>query len=453
MSRWATFCAERNLETVRRVVASLDEGGWLDVAPSAEGLRGLVAASRPGELGVVVGPVEDGVSDINLAAALANDGNARCVVLARSDVSGSLRSRAARAGIDLVVDLAEVREGVGGGVPPAMGDGGRSAGEPLPEPVGEDAGSAPEVQGRPVADVGSGVASLGPVYAGVTSAQATPEPSGRAPVLVLSSGRGGAGKTTVASAFAATAARWGMHVCLVDLDLSFGNAYAAFGLSGAPDLAALVQAGQGVTPDLLAGLCVAAAPGVSLCGPCAQPETAELAVPRAGELVACASGAFDLVVVDTSTTYTDAVAQAAQGADRLVLVGDCRASSISSLARLGGLAVRLGVARTRIARLENRVDPRERVNLALARAEVGLEAARVYRVAEGGGEVADLLAAGRVTELVEPGYPFADSVATTLAQLLAELGRLPGHDEADRALHDVGGRRRCGLFGLRREAR
>lgn len=453
MSRWVAFCAEGDLDAVKRVVASLDEAGRLDVAPSADALRGLVAAGRPGELGVVVGPVEDGVSDINLAAALANDGNARCVVLARNDVSGSLRSRAARAGIDLVVDLVEVGNGAGGGVPPAMGDGGRSAGAPLPRPASEGAGPASTGRGRAVAGAGHGETAKGSARADTTSGQTASEISGRAPVLVLSSGRGGTGKTAVAAAFAATAARWGMRVCLVDLDLSFGNAYAAFGLSGVPDLATLAQAERGVTPDLLAGLCVAAAPGVSLCGPCARPETAELAMPRVGELIACASGVFDLVVVDTSTTYTDAVAQAAQGADRLVLVADSRAGSISSLARLGSLAVRLGVARTRIARLENHVDPRERANYALARAEVGLEAARVYRVVEGGGEVADLLAAGRVAELVEPGYPFAGSVATALAQLLAELGRLPGHDEAERALHDAGGRRRHGFLGLRREAR
>lgn len=452
MSRWVTFCAEKDLGAVRSVVGSLDAAGTLDAVTGANELRAVVAATRPGEVGAVVGSVAEGVSDINLAAALVNDGNARCVVLVCRKASGSLRSRARRAGIDLVVDLEDVGRGVGKHAeertPSPPGDGGRLAGGASPASRGPGLTEGPLVGAAQPAAVGSDGRGAAPPEPACVA-----EGDDHAPVLVLSSGRGGTGKTTLAACLAATAARWGLRVCLVDLDLSFGNAYAAFGLSGTPDLALLARAKQGAVPGLLGRLCVAAAPGVSLCGPCARPETAELAAPRAGELIACASRETDLVVVDTSTTYTDAVAQAAQVADRLILVGDGRSGSVASLARLSGLAVRLGVARTRIARLENHVDPRDRVNFALARAEVGLEAARVYRVSEGGGEVRDLVAAGRVLELVEPGYPFADSVATTLAQLLAELGRIPEHDEAQRALKDAGARRHRGIFGLRREAR
>ncbi len=48
------------------------------------------------------------VSDINLTASIVKDGNARCVVLVRSGASGSLRSRAAKAGVDLVIDPMEL---------------------------------------------------------------------------------------------------------------------------------------------------------------------------------------------------------------------------------------------------------------------------------------------------------------------------------------------------------
>ena len=91
--------------------------------------------------------------------------------------------------------------------------------------------------------------------------------------------------------------------------------------------------------------------------------------------------------------------------------------------------------------------------LALGRAEVGLETARVFRALEGGYETEDLLASGRALDLAESGSPFSDSVATALAQILEELGSLPEEERARRAVRGVAARRRLGLFGMRREAR
>lgn len=407
MSAWATYCSESYRGIVGRAIRSVDPTAVVETASSADELRRMSEAAAPGELGFVVGPVLSGVSDVNLAAAIANGGNARCVVLACDGATGSLRSRAARAGIDLVVDLSEAG--------PAR-DGDRRA---------ERAGGAP-------------------------SAVGATDDSGAAATLVFCSGRGGAGKTTLACGTAVVAARWGLRTCLLDLDLSCGNAYAGFGLPGGGDLAALDA--DEVSPEALARLAVSAAPGVSLLGPCGRPELAELVSPRVGAVLSWARGGHDLVVVDTSTTFTDAVAQAVQLADRLVLVTDGRAGSIGSLARMSGLAVRLGVARARIARLENRSDPRGRGTVAPARSEVGLEAARAYRVVDGGDEVDELFSAGRVGELCEAGYPFPDSLSATLAQLLAELGRLPDCAEARRAYESPRQPRRWALFGSRREA-
>lgn len=403
MSEWVAYCSADYRELVRRAVGLLDPEGSLTVARSADALRRVSLASEPGEVGIVVGPVDEGVSDVNLAAAIADDGNVRCVVLACESTTGSLRSRAARAGIDRVMDLSEM---------------------------------GAEKRDRAVAS---------------EIAQPVQREGSDAPVLVFCSGRGGVGKTTVASSSAVIAARWGLRTCLIDFDLSCGNAYSGFGLPRGSDLAVL--SGGAPAPEVLARSVLSAAPGVSLMGPCDRPEMAEAVAPHAGEVLEWAEREFDLVVVDASTTFTDSVAQAVQHADRLVLVSDGRAGSVSSLARMSGLAVRLGVARARIARLQNRADPRARAEVAEARSEVGLEAARVYRVVDGGGEVEELLSSGRVGELCEPGYPYADSVASMLAQLLAELGRLPDLEEARRAYEAPRARRKWGLLGPRREAR
>ena len=242
-----------------------------------------------------------------------------------------------------------------------------------------------------------------------------------------------------------------MRVCAIDLDLSCGNLYSCFGLGNGVDLARVVgQAGGESMSRELPG--VPADPGVQVLGPCELPEAAELVAPYAGELLSHASVEFDLVLVDTSACFTDAVAQAAQLADRLVLVCDGRPGATSSLARTSGLAARLGVERTRMVRLENGVSPRARRDEVRAPAGEGLEAARTQRVLDGGTEVPDLLGSGQVCELVGSASPFAESVATLVAQILSELGGLPECEEAERALSGAAPRRRS-LFGGRWGAR
>ena len=272
------------------------------------------------------------------------------------------------------------------------------------------------------------------------ASEPTGDVAGRAPVIVVCSGRGGVGKTAVAAVAAARAAGWGMRVCALDLDLSCGNLYSCFGLPRGSDLARLADA-PAVTPELLGHLCVPVTAELDVVGPCERPESSELAMAGTGELVRMLALERDLVVVDTSTTFTDAVAQVAQLADRLLVVSD------------GGPATTAALARTRVARLDNRANPRERTNFLLGRAEVGLEAARVFRTFEGGAEVRDLLAEGRALELAELDSPFSESVGAVVAQVLAELGRLPGCDEAERLAGESTTRRRPGIFGRRREVR
>ena len=74
----------------------------------------------------MVGATGERVSEINLAAAVAKDGRARFVGIAKRGASGSFRSRAARAGVGLVVDLNDVGDetpaaDVGGEAPAALG--------------------------------------------------------------------------------------------------------------------------------------------------------------------------------------------------------------------------------------------------------------------------------------------------------------------------------------------
>lgn len=252
------------------------------------------------------------------------------------------------------------------------------------------------------------------------------------PVVVFVSGRGGVGKTTVAALWGATASSWGMRVALLDLDLAFGNLAALLGAEEPQDLASLADDELTVKAVELCGARLSERLGVW--GPCRRPERAELVQPHVSDIIAALTQGHDLVLVDTSAAWSDAVAEAAQLADRLVIVSDERPGAIPALARCGELAVRLGVARTRIVRLMNGCDPRRRDESFVARAAVGLECAREVRVMDGGIEAVELLSCGRAAELAGLEGPLSTSLGSGLAQVLRELGQLPECEATRRAL-------------------
>lgn len=415
---WSVLCPVEERDCMTAALRTLDPQADCEFARDAEELRRRMVASARGERSALIGLTASGVSDVNLAAAVARDGHADKVVLALRSPSGSLRSRAARAGVDTVIDLDGVVSA------PSAEKGVASVPGLLPECDGGRVSVAP----------GPSRASVGV----------------RAPVLTFCSGRGGVGKTSVVACAAAAAASWGMRVEAVDLDLSCGNLYAALGLARGTDLSRL-STGDLESPERLSRLGAPCGERIRVWGPCERPETSELAAAVVPGLLEALARATDLVLVDTSPTFSDAVALAVRESDRVVLVHDRRPGSLASLSRTSGLAVRLGVARTRIARLENRVNVRDRTDQAFGRAEVGLEAARAFSVLEGGDEVADYLGYGDAAGLLEVGSPFAESVAACLAQLLQELGVLPEAEAAQHAAEGLAPRRR-GLFGRRREA-
>lgn len=415
---WLACADPEAAADVALAASSLGAGAKLEFVRDVDELRRR-AFDSPGTIWALVGSLSGGISDINAAAALTADGCARSVSLVRRNASGSLRSRAARAGIDLVIDPSELE--------PSRTQATTGA-EPSEAAPSERLPKIPPTAGHVI--------------------PAPPPVKGRAPVIVFCSGRGGVGKTALTAAACVAAASWGMRVCALDLDLSCGNLYSCFGIPGAFDLTRLCEDGV-VRPEAIGAI---ACERVRVAGPCERPELADIVMPRTSEIVASCASAFDLVVVDTSTTFTEASAQAAQLADRLLIVSGPGQGATASLARASGLAVRLGVARTRIARLENFADPRGRGASRFACAEVGLEAARQFSVVDGGEEVRELLCAGQASQLLELGVPFAESAATMFAQVLAELGQLPECEAARKALEAAGAHKRS-FFGRKREAR
>lgn len=434
---WLGYAEDAGRREVLMALRRISPGSAVVFVESARELRERLKDEEPRTVGAIVGHTKDGVSGMNLAAAVAHDGLASEVVLVARGASGSVRSRAGRAGITTVVD-ATVAPGL---QPPA----------PVPEAL-QIPGTAetPESIAADEEDPTQSSASALLAPAASLPSVAMDAETHSSPILAAASGRGGVGKTALVALMGAVAAQWGMDVALVDLDLSCGNLGTCFGVTKTADLARIV-ANDVVTPESMGRTSVRCAENLHLWGPCERPEMAETVMPHVASLLSYLSARHDLVLVDTSTTFTDAVAQAVQSCDRLLVVHDERAGAVASAARMSALAVRLGVARTRIVRVVNLGDPRAKPNAFEGRAEVGLETARMYRVIDGGIEAEELLSSGRIGELVDAEADVVMGVASLLAQTLAELGRLPDNEMAHKAAEARVGKRRRALFGRRKE--
>lgn len=262
-----------------------------------------------------------------------------------------------------------------------------------------------------------------------------------APLISFVSGRGGMGKTALCACMASLAAHMGFRVALLDFDLACGNLSLCFGDRQVSDLARLLDnsfAGAAdtscVSDEALAkvGFCIS--DKLCLWGPVERAEMQELVSPYLGQLMNYVRRTFDIVFVDTSTTFTDAVAQAVQASARVMIVHDDLPDALHGLAKTSALAVRLGVARGRIARIENFSNPHSRVDLDFGRNEVGLEGAESYKVLDGGMNVHELMATGHVLELVDSKNNFVRSTQALLTELVHDLSLTPAHSLLDQTV-------------------
>lgn len=255
--------------------------------------------------------------------------------------------------------------------------------------------------------------------------RASGEASGyRAPVICAVSGKGGVGTSTIIAAMAYYAAHCGLRTAVLDLDLMFGNLYELFGIDEPHDLASLVGASK--TGALAEADIVQAsmriAPGLTLWGPVGMPEYAELLGKPVELLLDILRDESDVVFVDTSATWTDAVAAAVARCERCLMVCDGSTGSETALRRSIAMVSRLGVARTRMTCVVNRAGSSACTEEMAMRLEMAASLRSKMRISDGGGELSALLSFGRMDEVIKGRDACACSIRSGTRSLLHELG-------------------------------
>lgn len=249
-------------------------------------------------------------------------------------------------------------------------------------------------------------------------------PSRRAPVVCAVSGSGGCGKSTIVATMAHAASLLGLRAAVLDLDLMFGNLYDLLGVDAPHDMATLIEpsaTGALAEPDVVAAS-MRVAPGVTLWGPVAAPEKAELMARPVELLLDVLRRESDVVFVDTSVFWGDAVAAAVAASDRCLVVGDAAVSSATSASRVIELASRVGVPRTRMSAVFNRFGARGADEDVAMRFEIACALSSKIRIADGGQDLAALMAFGRADEAVGQTSAFATSARDATREMLVELG-------------------------------
>ena len=261
--------------------------------------------------------------------------------------------------------------------------------------------------------------------AAVPQASDAPESDGhRAPLVTVVSGRGGVGKTTITAAIAVCAARAGLRVAVLDLDLMCGVLAANLGLDAFTGFEGLTAhaVGDALTERDIEATAMRIGPGLTLWGPCALPEHAELMGKPIEQLVGKLRGLADVIMVDTGSSWGDAAAMAVAACDRCLVVGSAGASQVLSAKRIVELAGRLGVPRTRMTCVFNRVGARGCGEEQALHFEMSVSLRSRSRIAFGGDEVSDMASFGHLDRLMAGAGPFAQSIRAFTGKLMQELG-------------------------------
>lgn len=403
MSARIALCVDeatvRNPETVGLDGEKLEEQSWLKVFLTGDEARtGIDATGSFDEAWVVS---SEDIDPINLAATLKADHPDLCVRLVEFEGCGSLFSRARTALIDEVANQALFLR--------RYADAKRRYSTSLVQsaPVeacsaNRDASGFPPIACRQLPESRAFVQS--------TTTLPPTVKAGRAFLMPVVSGSGGAGKSSVSVMGAFIARALGYRTLLLDYDLQFGDADILAGAEGAlavdEALAHPDQLDRHLGRDQ--GLTVLAAP--------ARLETAEevvRAIPQLLDDVACS---FDVIIANTGAAWAEQHAALLERCSTALFLIDQRASSVRACKHALELCARCGIASGPFQFAVNRCAK----NAPLTSSDVScaLQGAPVFEIKDGGRDVEDYLGGGAPTELLETHNEFCTSLEYVMGRLL-----------------------------------
>ncbi len=350
---------------------------------SGEAFRSLMAKELPERVAVVGGSIDD-VDPLNLIAAIKKDCPDRKVFSLSSDWGLSLSDNAARVGVDGSMDGATLKARFGIALP-----GEETSGRAVPDPA-----AANSLQAGAIAEDEEGLGAC----------------------VCVASGRGGAGKSTVCVMLALSAVAHGVSCAVVDADLQFGDLGFLCERDG---MFTTMGFGMGMRVPDLSGI----EPGtVPVLYSMEKPEySEELAYGMRQLLVECRR-AFDLVVVNTSTSWSDLHADLVGWCDAIVLVASQNTTSVRGGRSAKDLCLRLGAPSSKMFYVVNCYSRSGRIGIHDFAASLSVDPESILTLADGGEQIEEALSLGIPSSLLESGNPIVESSNLAFERIAAKLG-------------------------------
>ncbi len=242
----------------------------------------------------------------------------------------------------------------------------------------------------------------------------------RAPgrIVLVFSGKGGVGKSIIATNLATLLAQRGARVAIVDLNLQYGDIGVLLHLEGHPvTIDAVAKGGPTVAAADLERALATTEQGVRVLLAPASPESSDLVSPAGLEaILTLASRTYDYVVVDSAAHLEERIVGVMEVADHILLVSSFGITSIKDTKVTLRLLQSVGIEPDRVALIVNQV--RQRVSFPAE------EIARAVRFPI----LSTLPYEPRMEESVDSGRPLVvteprSGFARQLAAVVEELAR------------------------------
>jgi pilus assembly protein CpaE len=251
---------------------------------------------------------------------------------------------------------------------------------------------------------------------------AAPQPAAAAKVVTVFSAKGGCGKSTLATNLAVCLADGGQRrVCLVDLDLAFGDVGIMLQLSPERGIADVVASRDRIDAGLIRALLTPYAPGVDvLLAPVGPTEAERIDRELVVAVLAAVRTMADYVVIDTPAHFTEGVLAALDVTDVHVLVATPDVPALKNLRIAMDMLDLLGLGKDNRLVVLNRSDAR-----------VGLSGADIERVLQSrttghipsSRDVPISINRGTPIVLDKPGHPVSKAIRELAAGPIAQQSR------------------------------